>query len=114
MGIQLRREKHRNGTKTSEAQVRLQKLENIVTGLMQNPQKLAAQYRDQSSGGNATVDQRLKNLSVQDSSESTVRGHLDYYGSETDYRGATHWATILENVFPQNCHIFAPFLTYFF
>jgi hypothetical protein len=52
---------------------------------------------------NATVDQRLKGLSVHRSPQApesslSSGGHLDIHGSETNYLGATHWIAILENV----------------
>lgn len=48
-----------------------------------------------------TVDQPLKNLSIQSSpriSKAPLGGLLSTHGSETNYLGATHWATILQNV----------------
>ena len=48
-----------------------------------------------------TVDQGLKGLRI-DSSQglnaTASGGYLDIDGTETKYVGATHWATILENV----------------
>jgi len=49
----------------------------------------------------APVDQIMRDLSVQSSgggSGGYSIGHLDINGPETNYVGATHWATILENV----------------
>ena len=101
MGSHTRRDRPDGGSKASEAQLRLQKLEEMVTGLMQTSQKVPESIGDQRSRSNATVDQRLEDLSVHTSPENpetSIRGHLDYHGSETNYLGATHWATILENV----------------
>ena len=85
------------GSKSSEAQLRLQRLEEMVTSLMQIP--------DISNGHvlahHASVAQRLNGLSVhgkQRAFETSAEGHLDIHGSETNYLGATHWAAILENV----------------
>ena len=48
-----------------------------------------------------TVDERLRDLSIEPPSQPSQfasEGHLDTYGSETQYLGATSWAAILENV----------------
>lgn len=73
--------------KNSEAQLRLQKLEAMVTSLMQAPQNASASNVP-SSGIR----------SMQEVSKASTGGHLDENGAETSYVGCTHWTTVLENV----------------
>ena len=94
---------HRSGPKTSEAQFRLRKLEEIVAGLMRASSNASESLTEHKSFDEAAVNQRLKSLSVDNlprKPDLTIQGHLDHRGSETNYHGATHWATTLENV----CH----------
>ena len=84
----------------SEAQLRLQKLEDMVTGLMQTT---SAKENGSSSVSSADVDRRMKDLSVSlqsspPTSEPVSSGHLDKNGLERNYQGATHWTTILDNI----------------
>lgn len=79
-------------SRASEAQLRLHRLEEMVTDLMQTTKK---------ESESCTVDHRLKDLSVHSSiphSQTSSTGHLETNGTETNYLGATHWATILDNV----------------
>lgn len=49
----------------------------------------------------SAVDQSFNGLSIQSppqTPKTSAGGHLDCNGSELNYLGATHWATILENV----------------
>ena len=84
----------------SEAQFRLQKLEEMVTGLMQAS---SSSSPHSSSSDSATIDRQMEDLSVSfqtipDRSELSPKGHLDTHGLERCYQGATHWTTILENI----------------
>lgn len=86
-------------TKT-EAQLRLQKLEEMVTGFMQtdSPNSTATV-----SANSTMVDQRMEELSVSFQSsprdtEPVSNGYLDRNGVERNYQGATHWTTILKNI----------------
>ena len=84
----------------TEAQLRLQKLEEMVTGLMQASPPSST---DISSLNNSTVDQRMKDMSISlqslpKDSVSPSNGHLDSNGLERNYQGATHWTTILANI----------------
>ena len=88
-------------SKASEAQQRLQKLEEMVTSLMRTNKEGSESGSVKIPLHNATVDQCFDNLSVRSlppTFETSSTGHLDVNGSETNYLGATHWATILENV----------------
>lgn len=100
-GLRKGRDKRDEAVKASEAHVRLQKLEQMVTSLMQTTSKGSGTSGETRSSSNAMIDQHLKDLSVHSSSqtlEPSCGGHLDIQGPETNYLGATHWATILENV----------------
>ena len=91
----------REGPRTAEAQLRQQKLEEMVTGLMQKNKERSENLSDKTSPPGMTVDGRMETLSVHSSPlccETSSGGHLDINGSEANYVGATHWATILENV----------------
>ena len=73
----------------------------MVTNLIHQPKDSVDQNNGNASFQQATVDQRLKDLSVQNAVEKpemNSSGHLESSGSETNYLGATHWAAILENV----------------
>jgi hypothetical protein len=81
-------------SKASEAQRRLQQLEEIVSGLVQSTMNGPS-----NSGNSVSSGQSLKNLSVQNlspRSETPLKGHIN--GLDGDFIGGTHWATILENV----------------
>lgn len=92
----------RNGTpKDSEAQLRLQKLERMVTSLMQTTRADLEDGGNNASARCQTFDQSLNQLSIDNSprsSETAPGGHLSINDSETNYLGATHWEAILENV----------------
>ena len=87
-------------SRTTEAQNRLQKLEQMVTDLMHADKD--GMKNGTTHPANGSVDERLKDLSIEPPSpkfsRSSVRGHLDVHGSEVQYLGATNWKTILENV----------------
>lgn len=89
------------GPKDSEAQLRLQKLEKMVTSLMQTTRNGSENGANEASAGCRTFDQSLNRLSIHNSaqsSETAPGGHLSINDSETNYLGATHWEAILENV----------------
>ena len=100
-GNQNGRDRRDNGSRTSEAQLRLQKLEQMVTSLMQTTKEGSGNRSERKPYYNATLDQRLEDLSVnslRQNFEASSGGYLDINGSETNYHGATHWAAILDNV----------------
>jgi hypothetical protein len=82
----------------SEAQIRLQKLEDMVTGLIHSTQQ------DTTGSDGSLPCNDLNNQSSQsvtraaDNSSILVQGHLDINGSETKYYGATSWTSVLESV----------------
>ena len=99
-GVDSSRVKSNKSSRASEAQLRLQKLEQMVTGLMQTTQGRSG-YRTEGTLHDEAIDQRLEDLSIKKSlhaPDASLGGHLDVNGSESSYLGATHWATILENV----------------
>jgi len=88
-------------SKNSEAHFRLQKLEEMVTGLMQS--NGGSDSNSENAGPGGASDQNLEDLIRKTSLYpakpcSGARGRLDVNGSETQYHGATHWTAILENV----------------
>jgi hypothetical protein len=73
----------------------------MVTSLMQTTKGSSDGSSQRTPPHNVAVDRRLRDLSVHSppqTCETSLGGHLAVYGSETNYVGATHWATILENV----------------
>ena len=92
-------------SRTTEAQNRLQKLEQMVTTLMHADKD--GMKNGMAHSANGSVDERLKDLFLgphsSKSSRSSVRGHLDVHGPEIKYLGATNWETILENVRCASC-----------
>ena len=89
------------GYRDSEAQLRLQKLEEMVTSLMETNKDGFESHRDKASLRNRTGDQNFDDASAYSSpqtSESSLRGPLNVKGPEKEYVNATHWTTILENV----------------
>jgi hypothetical protein len=81
------------GSSTSEAQIRLQILEDMVTGLVHSTQQDAT-----GNNLNSQSSQSATCTTVDSSASSTTLGHLDINGSETKYHGATSWTSILESV----------------
>lgn len=81
----------------SEAQLRLQKLEDMVTSLMRTTKESSESLRDKMSPQVATTDQRFDDLLPQTSNLSPdARSNMN--GSDGNYVSATHWTAILENV----------------
>lgn len=87
-------------TIAAEAQVRLQRLEEMVTSLMQAPKEDSARPIDDTSFhiGNSDQQSAVSTNNSHRLFKVPSGGHLDTQGSETNYVGATHWATVLENV----------------
>lgn len=90
----------------SKAQARLQKLEEMVTMLMQSNQGPAmpepTDITTDTIGKNAPSSSK-EALSASEKLSSScpdapANGHLDVRGAETKYHGSTHWAAILEHV----------------
>ncbi|KIW62391.1 hypothetical protein PV04_10571 [Phialophora macrospora] len=93
----------------SKAQAQLQRLEAMVTMLMQTSQGTVVQESQRtvpsmesstdvppaSTKPNAISPSTKASFSA---SEALTNGHLDIRGTETKYLGATHWAAILENI----------------
>lgn len=90
-------ERRNDGTKPSEAHLRLQKLEEMVTRFMQNTDSDKAAVTEPC---NPSVEQSSCSTVVTGTStlSTDVGGGSDYEGAAKSYHGATHWATVLENV----------------
>jgi hypothetical protein len=105
-GGRNRRDRSDGGSRASEAQIRLQKLEEMVTSLMQTTKEDSENCSGKRSSQNVTVNQRsreLSNHSSPENAETRLEGHLDVRGSETNYLDATHWVTLLQNVCVSSC-----------
>ncbi|KIX05352.1 uncharacterized protein Z518_06224 [Rhinocladiella mackenziei CBS 650.93] len=100
-----------HGPKISEAQIRLQKLEEMVTLLMQMNKGSASKenqtttsYEDHitpttTMGGQGVAAAALPSVkSPVLGSHKGLDGHLDTRSAETQYIGATHWTAILEHI----------------
>lgn len=93
--------RHDEGSKASQAQLRLQKLEAMVTSLMKTTIENSQSLKDLTASCDPTFDWHMNNISLNKSSvEAKVyqQGDTDYRGSEPNYRGATYWTAILDNV----------------
>jgi hypothetical protein len=87
-------ERRDDGLRNSEAHLRLQKLEEMVTSLMQKTGAGFEGSKSNTNPSNGTIEQSIGSLSVDSSPypfNRTSNGHLDY-------QGGTHWSAILENV----------------
>ena len=85
----------------AEARLRLQKLEDLVTRLIQTNKEGYEIRGDKKSSHNGMRDQNLDDVSDYSSpqtSVSSVRAHSSVNGTEKEYVNATHWTAILENV----------------
>ena len=97
----LGRDKRDCGYRDSEAQLRLQRLEKMVTSLIQTNEKSTENRSDKTSFHNKTDDEISDHASVHRSpqtSESASEGVLNMKPPETVYVNATHWTAILKNV----------------
>ena len=81
----------------SEAQLRLQKLEEMVTSLMRTTKENLEGRRDEMSIQFGNADQRFNDPSPTGSDPSSEL-QLDSNVPERNYVSATHWTAILENV----------------
>jgi len=82
------------GLRSSEAHLRLQKLEEMVTSLMQKTVDCSNGLSSEKSISNTTIEHSISTLSV----EGSPRPVIWKSNSQHDYQGGTHWSTILENV----------------
>lgn len=94
---------HDHASKLSEAQRRLQHLEQVVASLVDAstvPTKVPDQptppYSDQSASGIYPNEQR--ETQPHQVSDIPLNGRLEVRGIEANYSGGTHWETILGNV----------------
>lgn len=105
---------HDEPSRTSEAQLRLKKLEKMITRIMNNTADSSESQTDRSTPHSLNVEEHLRDLSVQNSPQSSSAssgGRLAINGSEANYLGATHWTTILENVGGSNRREYYCYLT---
>jgi hypothetical protein len=104
---------HDTGNSISQAQLRLQYLETLVTTLMQTAHAKAAAGKehsnvvafvppegisDTSSTGTSGALHSAQQTTSSPPLAAVSMGHLDIAGTEIKYRGSTHWLAILENV----------------
>ena len=97
----LGRERSDYGDRDSEAQLRLQKLEEMVTSLIQTNKEGSESRSDKVSSHSGMGDQDRDDVSDYRSpqpSVSSMRTHLSINGTEKEYVNNTHWTAILENV----------------
>ena len=89
------------GHRNSGAQLRLQRLEQMITSLIKTNQVSSESRSDKTSFYNETSDGISDHASVHSSpqtSELSSEGHLSMKPQEKVYVNATHWTAILENV----------------
>lgn len=89
------RTEREEGSRASEAQLRLRKLEDMVYTLVKD--KLESEPHDEGKSlSDSHASQNTHQLPPQ--SEESSQGHSNINCSESNYLGATHWQAILENV----------------
>jgi hypothetical protein len=83
-----------DGERTSEAQLRLRKLEDMVNSLVGN--------KHVSENFNGEEEEASRDSHRYQSVQHRAPGmaHLETEGAETNYLGATHWRAVLQNVRP--------------
>lgn len=89
------------GYRDSEAQLRLQRLEEMVTNLIQTNEKSSKSLSEKRSSHSGTGDSTPEDViiySPRPISESSSEADLNNKPSEKAYVNATHWTKILENV----------------
>lgn len=94
-------DRREGGYRDTEAQLRLQKLEEMVTSLMPTTKEDSHNRRDNGPLHHEIDDQRLSGASIYSSpptSGSSSGWSPNVNSSERAYVSATHWTTILENV----------------
>jgi hypothetical protein len=87
-------ERRDEGLRSSEAHLRLRKLEEMVTSLMQQTVDGTENPSFDSSHSNSSFEQSIGTLSV----NSMPHSIKAYSRSPSGYQGGTHWSAILENV----------------
>lgn len=85
------RAEHDDNPRSSEAQLRLRKLEEMVNSLMANK---AGSQSCEGANPNPSANQTPDSTPL----ETSLEGHLNTSGAESNYLGATHWQAILQNV----------------
>lgn len=96
-GHAIGHDRRRGESRDSEAQLRLQKLEEMVTNLMRTAKDDSDSLFDKMSPQVATADQRFNSLSLP-TSDLSPEAQLDMNVSEKHYVSATHWTAILKNI----------------
>ena len=91
------RETRRGEPRDSEAQLRLQKLEEMVTSLMRTTKDDPKIHGENVSTNVSIADQCFDELSPP-TSDSSQEAYLNSKLSERTYVSATHWTAILKNV----------------
>ncbi|KAF6241377.1 hypothetical protein HO173_000087 [Letharia columbiana] len=91
------RDRRGGEARDSEAQLRLQKLEEMVTSLMRTTKEDSEILRNEMSPQAVIADQRFNNLPPP-TSDSSPEAQLNMNGPERSYVNATHWTAILENI----------------
>ena len=89
------------GHRNSEAQLRLQRLEKMITSLIKTNEVSSDSRSEKTSFHNKTGDGISDHASLHSSpqtSELSSEGHLNMKPPEKVYVNATHWTAILENV----------------
>ena len=97
------------GSRDSEAQFRLQKLEEMVTSLMQTNKEALESRSDKTSLHNGTDAQSVNEPCFYSSSkisEFSSGERQNNNSSEKSYVSATHWTKILDDV---SVSLFAPY-----
>ena len=95
------RDRRDRGYRDSEAQLRLQRLEDMVTSLIQTDKDWSETRSDKAPLENGTDNQKRDEASIHSSpqlSEPSSSAHPYMKVSARGYVSATHWTTILENV----------------
>ena len=95
------RDKRDCGHRESEAQLRLQRLEKMVTSLIQTNEESSERRSDKTLFHDKTGDGIPNHASLHSSpqiSELSSEGHRNVKPPEKVYVNATHWTAILENV----------------
>ena len=91
------RDRRGGESRDCEAQLRLQRLEEMVTNLMQTT-KGDAESRSDNTAPQIVIDDRSFNNLSPPKSDLSPGAQSNLNTSETSYANATHWTKILENV----------------
>ena len=98
------RETRRAEPRDSEAQLRLQKLEEMVTSLMRTTKEDPKRHGENMSTHMSIADQCFNGPSPP-ISNSSQEAYFDSNLSERTYVSATHWTAIFKNVSVSRCSI---------